>query len=436
MTDTVPPTPFRSDGHEAASGVPPETSNSADPGETSTTVRVAILAGLLLLVAFTGGLYMVGVIMALVFMIFLHEVGHYVTARWSGMKVTEFFIGFGPRIWSFRRGETQYGVKAIPAGAYVKIIGMNSLDDLHDPADEPRTYRQSNYPRRFLVGVAGSAMHFIQAFVLLLILLTAFGMSEDDVWDVGTISGLDEGTTVPAAEAGLELDDRIRAVDGTTVVTFEDLRREIQARPGAPVTLLVERDGESFGTTAVLAETNPEGESVGFLGIGPDYPRQTVGPIAAVGDSTGIMWEFGSGSILALADFFSPGNLGEYFDRVVGNGPDRTGDLIADADGRLLSPVGAVRIASDVAEDDFANLLGFLVSINIFVGIFNLVPLPPLDGGLLAVATYERLRERGGRRHHIDYSRILPVTATVIVLLGVLGLSALYLDSLDLVGVG
>ncbi|MCP5025952.1 MAG: site-2 protease family protein [Actinomycetia bacterium] len=428
MTDTVPPTPFAPDETE----LPAEPA----PAQTSNRVRVAILLALFALVALTGGFSMVVVILALIFMIFLHELGHYVTARWSDMKVTEFFIGFGPRIWSFRRGETEYGLKAIPAGAYVKIIGMNSLDDFHDPADEKRTYRQATYPRRFLVGVAGSTMHFVQAFVLLLVLFTAFGMAEEDTWDVGTISGLDGGETVPAVDAGLELDDRIRAVDGTPVVTFEDLRQEIQARPGAEVTLLVERDGQLFEATTLLAETNPEGEAVGFLGIGPDHPRQTVGLVPAVGDSAALMWDQGSASVLALGNFFSPGNLGDYFDRVIGNGPDRTGDLITDADGRLLSPVGAVRIASDVAEDDIANLLGFLVSINIFVGIFNLIPLPPLDGGLLAVATYERLRERNGRRHHIDYSRVLPVTATVVVLLGFLGLSALYLDSLDLVGLG
>lgn len=431
MTDTVPPTPFSPDETEPAVGTDP-----AAHGESSNRVRLAILLGLLALVGLTGGLSMIVVILALIFMIFLHELGHYLTARWSGMKVTEFFIGFGPRIWSFRRGETEYGLKAIPAGAYVKVIGMNSLDDFHDPDDEGRTYRQATYPRRFLVGVAGSAMHFLQAFVLLIVLFAGFGMSEAETWDVGIISGLDGGETVPAVDAGLELNDRIRAVDGAEVVTFEDLRREIQARPGQQVTLLIERDGELFEALTVLAETNPEGEAVGFLGIGPDYPRQTVSLVTAVPDSVQEMWAQGSASVLALGDFFSPGNLGDYFDRVIGNGPDRTGDLIADADGRLLSPVGAVRIASDVAEDDIANLLGFLVSINIFVGIFNLVPLPPLDGGLLAVATYERLRERGGRRHHIDYSRVLPITATVVILLGFLGLSALYLDSLDLVGFG
>ena len=88
-------------------------------------------------------------------MIFLHELGHFVTAKVSGMKVTEFFFGFGPKLWSFTKGETEYGVKAIPAGAYVRIIGMNNLEEI-PPEDEPRTYRAQSYPRRLLVGVAGS----------------------------------------------------------------------------------------------------------------------------------------------------------------------------------------------------------------------------------------------------------------------------------------
>ncbi len=96
-----------------------------------------------------GWLLIVG---ALVVMIFLHELGHYLTAKWAGMKVTEFFIGFGPKIWSFRRGETEYGIKCIPPGAYVRIIGMSNLDEV-PPEDEPRTYRQQSYPQRLLVVV-------------------------------------------------------------------------------------------------------------------------------------------------------------------------------------------------------------------------------------------------------------------------------------------
>ena len=105
------------------------------------------------------------VIFALVVMVMVHELGHFTAAKLSKMKVTEYFLGFGPRLWSVRRGETEYGVKAIPAGGYVRIVGMTTAEEI-DPVDEPRSYRQSTFPRRFFVGVAGSAMHFVMAFLL------------------------------------------------------------------------------------------------------------------------------------------------------------------------------------------------------------------------------------------------------------------------------
>src|SRR5687768_18508845 len=98
-------------------------------------------------------------------MIFLHELGHYLTAKWAGMKVTEFFVGFGPRIWSFRRGETEYGVKVLPLGGYCRIIGMNNLEPIA-PEDEARTYRQQPFPQRLAVAVAGSFMHAVMAFMV------------------------------------------------------------------------------------------------------------------------------------------------------------------------------------------------------------------------------------------------------------------------------
>ena len=98
--------------------------------------------------------------------VFLHEAGHFVTARMTGMKATQFFLGFGPRLWSFHRGETEYGVRALPLGAFVRIIGMNNMDEV-PPADEARTYRQKSYPRRMLVISAGSLMHLLIAIVLL-----------------------------------------------------------------------------------------------------------------------------------------------------------------------------------------------------------------------------------------------------------------------------
>ena len=115
------------------------------------------------------------IIAAITVMIFLHELGHYLTAKWSGMKVTEFFLFFGPKLWSFRRGETEYGVRLIPVGAYVRIIGMNNIDEC-PPEDEARTFRQQSFPKRLLVVSAGSLMHFLQAFVLFLVAFSWLGV--------------------------------------------------------------------------------------------------------------------------------------------------------------------------------------------------------------------------------------------------------------------
>ena len=120
------------------------------------------LIGVLALFNIWWFVFVVGVLIS----IFLHETGHFVTSRWTGMKATQFFIGFGPRLWSFRKGETEYGVRALPLGAFVRIIGMNNMDDV-PPEDESRTYRSKSYPRRMLVISAGSLMHMLIAIVLL-----------------------------------------------------------------------------------------------------------------------------------------------------------------------------------------------------------------------------------------------------------------------------
>ena len=110
--------------------------------------------------------WMLVFVIGLIISIFLHEFGHYWTARKTGMKVTQFYMGFGPRLWSRKRGELEYGVRAIPLGAFVRIIGMSNLDDC-DPADEDRSYRSKSYPRRLLVITAGSLMHMVIALTLL-----------------------------------------------------------------------------------------------------------------------------------------------------------------------------------------------------------------------------------------------------------------------------
>ncbi len=372
------------------------------------------------------------IIGALIFMIFMHELGHYLTAKWAGMKVTEFFIGFGPRLWSFRRGDTEYGLKAIPAGAYVRIIGMSNLEDV-PPEDEARTYRQKSYPRRLSVAVAGSAMHFLMAIGLMFGLLVLSGEPaplDSDRWAVGVVN-----RDTPAAAAGLEPGDRIVAVDGTAFASFPDLTDHLRARPGEPVELEVVRGGERLTVDVTLARRNVStGERVGFLGIGPRYDLVPLNPlegaVEAVQRTGSTIWQ----SVSALGSFFSPSGIGGYIDTLTGSAggdaddPAAAGRDTRAEDNRLLSPVGAVRVASQAADVGLASVVFLLFIINVFVGVFNLVPLLPLDGGHVVIATYERLRSRGGKRYFADVSKLVPLTVGVIAVLVLVGMSALYLD--------
>jgi membrane-associated protease RseP (regulator of RpoE activity) len=372
-----------------------------------------------------AGLGTLAIVLAIVFMIFMHELGHYVTAKAAGMKVTEFFIGFGPRLWSFHRGETEYGLKAIPAGAYVKVIGMSNLEEV-DPADEPRTYRQQPYWRRLSVAVAGSTMHFLMALVLIFVVLVGFGIPQPDS-DNWTVGALTEGS--PAAEAGIELGDRIVSVNGERFASFDDLSQELRRHPGDEVTLAVERDGRTRTFDVKLADTNPQGENVGFLGIGPEFDRVREGPASGVVESVQMTGETMWLSLKGLGSFFSPSGLSGYVDTLTSTTTgDEDADVESDPD-RVVSIYGAVRLASE--SDGVADVLGFLFAINIFVGIFNLVPLLPLDGGHVAIATYERIRSRRGRPYHADVSKLMPLTYAVVLLLVLVGVTSLYLDITD-----
>ena len=175
--------------HDGAPTEPGPHREPHDPVRPNPLRLLAVIAGIVALGVFVS-LPAVIVVLALVFMIFMHELGHYVTARRAGMLVTEFFIGFGPRIWSFRRGEVEYGLKAIPAGAYVRVVGMSNLDEV-DPVDEARTYRQQPFWQRFSVAVAGSTMHFLMALVLLFVVFAGFGVADPSDWSIARVTPSD-----------------------------------------------------------------------------------------------------------------------------------------------------------------------------------------------------------------------------------------------------
>jgi membrane-associated protease RseP (regulator of RpoE activity) len=399
---------------------PPGRPGPAEPDPTSTVAPLGIVVALLLALGYFGSWWWTFMVLALIVIIFLHELGHFVMARRAGMKVTEFFLGFGPRIWSFRRGEVEYGLKALPLGAYVRIIGMNNLEDV-PPEDEPRTYRQKGYWDRLSVAVAGSAMHFILALMLLVVTLGFFGVQRDTAWK---ISGVSDDS--PALTAGLRPDDRVLAIDGTPVDTFSELTDQIRARPGAVVSLLVEHADDTTQTlTATLAAHNPQGEAVGFLGIGEtrDYVRESA-PAAVVGS----VEEFGRiswGSVVGLSKVFSPNGIRDYVDALT-NKPTATGS--GGGDNRLVTVVGVPRLAEQAANNGIADLLMLLAVINISLGLFNLIPLLPFDGGHVAIATYEAIRSRRGRRYQADITKMLPASYIALAAIALVVVGSLYLD--------
>jgi membrane-associated protease RseP (regulator of RpoE activity) len=349
--------------------------------------------------------------LSIIVAIFLHELAHYMTARWTGMKVTEFFLGFGPRIWSFRRGETEFGVKAIPAGGYARIIGMNNLDEVA-PADAARAYSSKSYPRKLLVVSAGSLMHMLIALVALGSMLAFVGTESYDEWRVDAVAA---GS--PADEAGLEPGERIVAIDGVAVQSWLDVRDIIATHPGQELELTLS-DGSSERSVDVVPQREVvNGEVIGRLGVAAEFPAQSVGVTELVPRTLGEMGTLLEGSLVGMKDFVM--NFGDF-----------TGNLVSDdpSNNRPVSVVGLVEVGGDVGRDSAANLLFLIAAFNVFVGVFNYLPLLPLDGGHAAVATYERIRSRRGQRYEVDMARLLPVTYAVVMFLVFLGLASLYLD--------
>ncbi len=421
MTQLEPPRPDR---HHTVPLPPPA---DPSPGQSPAYLPLAIVMALLLAIGVFGSWWAFLIVVALIVCVFLHELGHFLTARRAGMKVTEFFLGFGPRIWSFRRGEVEYGIKAIPAGAYVRILGMNNLEEV-PPADEPRTYRQQGYWSRLSVAVAGSAMHFLIALVLLVMVITAFGLQRDTSWKISEIS-----PNSPALVAGLQPGDRVTAIDGIPVSTFGQLTTQIRARPNQSVELTVRRaDGSVAEIATTLAARNPQDEAVGFLGIGEarDYVRESV-PAAVVGageEFGRIAWE----SVVGLSKVFSPEGVRGYVDALTNKPTDSSSSTTGNGtpSPRLVTPIGVAQFHPNSVADFFL----LLAVINISIGLFNLFPVLPFDGGHVVIATYEAVRSRKGRRYYADVRKMFPVSYAVMGVFLFFVVGSLWLDVFRPVG--
>ena len=416
------------DGHNGAAG--------------NDRIRLVLLIGAVVSFGLIGGVSGLVVVSSFVVMLVLHELGHFVVARLAGMQVTEFFIGFGPRLWSMRRGETTYGVKAIPAGAYVRITGMSSLD-LVDPVVEHRTYRQQSYPKRMAVALAGSAMHFAIALALLFFVYVAIGRPDPTRWVVGEVV-----SDSAAASIGVRSGDRIVSVDGMETPGFEDFGVVVRGLPGRDVVVVLERDGATSSRNMRIGERlMVDGTVAGFFGVGPDRPMETLGPVGAGAEATARFVDLIGMSVDGLVGFFTPDGLVSFLTggdesaegpqpvvSVGAGGSVQVADPGVDPadEDRLLSIYGAARLGNAMLDDGWTTYLWFLILVNVFIGVFNLVPLLPLDGGHVAIATYERIRSVGGRRYMADAQKLVPLTWAVVTLLVAVAVVALYRDIVDL----
>lgn len=402
---------------------PPQKSSPVAATPVHPLVSGLAVATLLFLVISSKQLLVLGVVGALAGMIFLHELGHFLAARVTNTKATEFFIGFGPRLWSFKRGETEYGIKAIPLGGYVKIIGMTNLDTGIAPEDEARTYRQASYPKRVLMASAGTMMHMLLAFVLFMVMFAGTGHLEVGNGDSAPVLNIAAGS--PASLAGLQDGDEVIAMNGKPVATWDRLKAVVNSSSERPIAMTVLRNGRNV-TTEVRPRFNGNRILIGvelrpvvITESIPTAARMTVKSIGQMIPQT----------FVSLKTFFAPSNLSSYAKTLVDE-PKTTVAIDEAERNRMLSPVGATNLLSSAARTDFRLFLAIFATINVFVGIFNMMPILPLDGGHVLIATYERLRSRPKRgiRYRVDVRHWLPVTYSVMAIMLLLSLSSLYLD--------
>jgi membrane-associated protease RseP (regulator of RpoE activity) len=352
---------------------------------------------------------------ALIAVILVHEAAHFAMAKRFGIKVDEFFVGFGPRIWSFRRGETEYGLKAIPAGGYVRIAGMNPYQYVA-AEDAPRTFGAKPIWQRALVIVAGPATHFVLAFLCFALWLGLVGrpVAHDPI--VAEVSRTLNGHLSPAAQVGLRPGDRIVGIDGISHPTDVEIIHLTRRRVGRPVSFLVERDGRTFPVMVSPVLAPVEGKMVGRVGVLLSEARQTSGPIGAITGGTRLIGSTLVGVVKSIGHVFGPEGLGRIWRLLFTNAQRKPGDIV--------TVFGASRVAAETAASGrFWDILLIFASVNVFIGFLNLLPLPPFDGGHLAVLAVEKVRGKT-----VDMRKLVPVSAAAAAVFVLLFLAVLYLD--------
>jgi membrane-associated protease RseP (regulator of RpoE activity) len=383
--------------------------------------------------------YAIGVIafsVALLLSVMLHEAGHFATAKAFGMKASRFFVGFGPTLWSFQRGETEYGIKAIPAGGFVKIEGMTALEELA-PGDEDRAFYKQPAGQRTIVLCAGSFVHFLIAIFLVFGIIvathsdpinggptTTIGQVEKCVPLKATATSCAAGDPTAPALGKLKAGDKIVAVNGVAVATYPEMAAKLRANPGKVVALTVVRGGQRVVLALTTIGVQQGGKAVGKIGIAPIFANNPV----SFGDS------FGK-TFTTLGDFItSTGGA-------IGGLPHEVAGIV---EGKPRNPQGAAsvvdvaRVSGQISASGagigaiVSSLLLIIAELNLFVGLFNLLPLLPLDGGHVGILLFEEGRTRlfrlFGRRDpgRVDIMKVMPLTYAVVAAFVGLSLILLY----------
>ena len=386
------------------------------------------------MVGYLGGvaLFALGIMVTIA----LHEWGHMRSALACGMKVRRFYVGFGPTVVKWNRKGIEYGFKAVPLGGFCDIAGMTAMDEI-DEDERPYAMVYKPWWQRIFVLSGGVLMNILVGLVVLYAVAVTAGLPDPDADYTPTVaktacvpaSQIDAQTLSdctgagPAAEAGIREGDRITAVNGEAVASFVDLRAKLYEMPGQTADLTVERGTEVLHIDVPVTSVtrmNQAGETVTVGAIGvtsePVDVMRSYGPLDGIGATVRFSGSMLSATLQGLASF--PGKIPGVVASIFGAERDQEGPM---------SVVGASRVGGELVErSQWTMFLMMLASLNFFLALFNLVPLPPLDGGHIAVVIYEKIRDfiRGLRGiapgQPADYTKLMPITYVMsAVLLGI-----------------
>lgn len=386
------------------------------------------------MVGYFGGvaLFALGIMVTIA----LHEWGHMRSALACGMKVRRFYVGFGPTVVKWNRKGIEYGFKAVPLGGFCDIAGMTAMDEI-DEDERPYAMVYKPWWQRIFVLSGGVLMNILVGLVVLYAVAVTAGLPDPDADYTPTVaktacvpaSQIDAQTLSdctgagPAAEAGIREGDRITAVNGEAVASFVDLRTKLYEMPGQTADLTVERGTEVLHIDVPVTSVtrlNQAGETVTVGAIGvtsePVDVMRSYGPLDGIGATVRFSGSMLSATLQGLASF--PGKIPGVVASIFGAERDQEGPM---------SVVGASRVGGELVErSQWTMFLMMLASLNFFLALFNLVPLPPLDGGHIAVVIYEKIRDfiRGLRGiapgQPADYTKLMPITYVMsAVLLGI-----------------